>query len=420
MTFAYAEASLEDLDARGQELRKDIAELYQGERSESFLESKTALFDEVDLLDKQWDIAFRQGARHPALQEGTGTIGAHEGVPEREQWLSGGDRIMQAEGMRAFVEGGMKGDTSFIVDHTSIHDFTQGVRAVFPEYGAGGPGNNASSGVNSLLPVGQPIFPTPRQAMLFMRDLIPTTTTTLSQIPYVRELTPTDTEGGATAVAEGGLKPDTTDEFQPAVAYVTVIAGNISPSKQLWADAPLVASYFNQRLPYKVKFREDAEFLNGSGTFPDIQGLSTVTGHLTQSATSGEYAITLGAAIAQIENHDGAASAVVMNPTDAWAMFTKRAASGAGTFDAGTPFSAFTATVWGLPVKRSRAYAAGSALVGDYAHGALIADREQVNVQIYTQHSDYAARNMLLVQAEERVGLLITRPDLFCVATLTA
>lgn len=419
MTFAYAEASLEDLDARGQELRKDLADLYQGERSDSFLESKTALLDEVELLDNQFTIALRHGARHPALPpEGVGTIGAHEGIPAGGGYLTGGDRIMQSEGMRAWIEQGLPNrDFNVVLDGTSINDF--GVRAPYLEFGAGGPGNAAASDVNALLPVGQPIFPVPREAMLFMRDLIPTTATTLAQIPYVRELTPASTEGGATAVAEGGTKPDTTDSFQAAVANVTVIAANISPSRQLWADAPLVAAYFNQRLPYKVKFREDAEILAGTGNYPDLQGLSTVTGHLTQSAVSGEYAITIGTALAQLENHDGAGTAVVMNPTDAWAMFTKRASGGSGTFDAGTPFAAFTQTVWGLPVKRSRAYASGSALVGDFAHGALIADREQVNVQVYPQHSTYAAQNLILVQAEERLGLLITRPDLFCVTSLS-
>jgi HK97 family phage major capsid protein len=127
-------------------------------------------------------------------------------------------------------------------------------------------------------------------------------------------------------------------------------------------------------------------------------------------------------AIAKVENVDLDATAVVMNPTDAWSMFTKRAAGGSGTFDAGTVFSLGqprVLTVWGLPVLRSRAYASGSALVGDFQRGAMILDREETNVQVYPQHSDYAARNQVLVQCEERIGLIIPRPDAFVVATMS-
>lgn len=347
-----------------------------------------------------------------------------------------GEQIVNSQSIRSWVEGGMRselvdgGKFLTVEANGSIdaalgfgHRFEMaddgGVRAIVGEFGSGGPGNAAGNGVNTLLPVGQPIPPVARQARLFMRDLIPVQPTTLTQVPYVQEINPTSLEGGASAVAEGNLKPDVLINLGGQTASVTVIAGNVSPTKQLWEDAPLVVAYINQRLPYLVKLKEDREILAGSGTWPDIKGITQQSGLQSQAATAGESAITIGLAIAKVELVDGTASAVVMNPTDAWAMFTKRASGGSGTFDAGTPFAAGGfSTVWGLPVMRSRAYAAGSALVGDFARGAMILDREQVNVQVYPQHSDYAARNAVLVQAEERVGLMVPRPDYFVQATI--
>jgi HK97 family phage major capsid protein len=160
-----------------------------------------------------------------------------------------------------------------------------------------------------------------------------------------------------------------------------------------------------------VKFKEDAEFLNGSGTWPDIQGILGTTGVLTQSAVSSDNAQTFAAAFAQVENHDGTPTAVVLNPTNAWTMFSKRAAGGSGTFDAGAPFSALPLTVWGVPTYRTRAIAANTALVGDFQLGGMIVDREQVNVETYRER--YAELNQILLVCEERVGLMVFRPDLF-------
>jgi HK97 family phage major capsid protein len=60
--------------------------------------------------------------------------------------------------------------------------------------------------------------------------------------------------------------------------------------------------------------------------------------------------------------------------------------------------------------------ALNSALVGDFQLGAMIADREQVNVQTYRER--YAELNQILLVCEERVGLMVFRPDLFVNTTL--
>ena len=49
--------------------------------------------------------------------------------------------------------------------------------------------------------------------------------------------------------------------------------------------------------------------------------------------------------------------------------------------------------------------------MGDFQLGAMIADREQVNVQTYRER--YAELNQILLVCEERVGLMVFRPDLF-------
>lgn len=298
---------------------------------------------------------------------------------------------------------------NFTDEGSGAQMFTRAVN----EWASGGPPSYDPSGAGNLLPVGQPIAPIPRQARLYLRDLIPTMTTTLAAIPYVQELNPTAYES-ASAVAEGGVKPNATLSFQGAKADPTVIAATLVISKQLFEDAAAVVQYINTRLPYLVKFKEDNEFLNGSGTWPDITGFLNTTGIQTQGLST-DNATTFGVAFADIENHDGTPTAVVLNPFNAWKMFTQRAAGGSGTFDAGTPFSALPLTVWGVPTYRTRAIPQDSALVGDFQLGAMIADREEVNVETFRER--YAEQNQILLRCEERVGLMVFRPDLFVSVT---
>jgi hypothetical protein len=421
-TVDYASADLADVQTRSAELLSDLQELWTGERNAEFSESFAKLAQEAEACDvattliKVRSMKEQENAFLASIGAGpmAATLDTQSGVRDL------GNVIAADEGIRAWIEAGAKGASPAM-------QIKEGIRASVFEYGTGGFPNAATGAWNTLLPLAQPIAPTPRQAMLFMRDLIPVQRTSFSQIPYVRELNPTSTEYGASTVAEGGQKPDQSSSLVGAVAPETVIAANFTLSKQVLRDAPAVVDYINNRLPYLIRIKEDQEFLSGSGTWPDVQGILSQTGLQTGNTTVvgagvSNWAAGLAVAgIANIQNVDLSPTACVMNPIPAWKMFTNRAASGAGTFDAGMPFSMpmlSALTVWGLPVKVSRVYPASTVLVGDFANSAIIFDRELTNVQMYDQHSTYPAQNLVLVQAEESVALAVTRPDGFAQITL--
>ncbi len=404
MTTPTLERSPDELRGRLRELRGDLTELSAGERSDDANGRMRTLVSEVNTLDTELTIAL-------ALQEReadrTGPTAGTLYIPGGDT-RSAGDLVVEDSEFASWMERGAAGASPIVT-------LRAGIRAPVFEFGPGGPGNVAGTGVSTLLPVAQPIVPAPRRTRLFMRDLIPVQRTTLAQIPYVRELNPVNLEGGVTSVPEGGVKPEVSIAFAGAIANITVLAGNITVSKQLMADAPTVIDYINGRLPYLVQIREDAEILAGLGVWPDILGIRNQPGVQTGTATAGDPVLSIANGLATVEMSDGQADAVVMNPLDAWAMFTRRAST-SGVLDAGAPFSTAlgqSLTVWGLPVKRSRVYPRGRCLVGDFGMGAIIFDREEVNVQVYPQHANYPVLNQVLIQGEERLGLAVPRPDLF-------
>jgi HK97 family phage major capsid protein len=416
------DSTREDVEARLLELRKDFIEIPLAEResrSQEVSDRVISMIQEVEELDKRLtleDLADLQRDRKKALEEQrrSGFSPAAGRAPMGGPVSTGMAAIAESQEWKDWESRGMPfgdaGSPGLSLNEMPLRMDAFETRAV-NEWTSGGPPNLATGDAGLLLPVAQPIAPVPRQARLFIRDLLPKMTTQYAQIPYVRELSPTATELGASAVSEGVTKPDNSVNFQSAVALVTVIAATMRLSKQIFADAPAVVAYVNQRLPYLIKYKENDELLNGSGNWPDLLGILNVAGVQSQTFTAGEVAISIGNSYAKVENNDGTPTGVVMNPTDAWGMFVKRAAGGSGTFDAGTPFDALPLTIWGVPSYRTRAQAAGHALVGDWELGGMIADREQVNLRIYDQ--PYAESNQVLLIVEERLAALWPRPDLF-------
>jgi HK97 family phage major capsid protein len=415
MPFAPAETrasawSADDYQTRFAELRSELADALSAD-DDQHRASYASLHGEVDQLDTEFRLVLLQTERE-TRQSWLGTtnpaaLNAALLQMSAEETRSWGQQVVENEDFRAWL--GANAGREHVTGPSPMVE----LRTLVTE--AAG----SASGANYLLPVGQPFLPTQavNRQRLFIRDLIATGTTGLAAIPYVRELNAVANQSSASTVAEGAVKPEGAVQFVGDLAATSVIAVNIPVTTQIMEDAPTVMSYINGRLVYMLKLREENEILTGNGTPPDLKGIRNFPGLQTQAATAGEFAITLGNAMAKIELVNGTADGVAMNPADAWSMLMKRAST-SGVFDVGTPFSASPHTVWGVPVVRTLSMPQGKALVGDYSLGAQLFDRKAASVNAYEQHSDFAARNQVLLQAEERVALAVYRPDWYCEATL--
>ena len=61
----------------------------------------------------------------------------------------------------------------------------------------------------------------------------------------------------------------------------------------------------------------------------------------------------------------------------------------------------------------------GDFLLGSFGQGAKLYDREQVNVQLSTENRDFFERNVYTLRCEERLGLVVDRPESFVVGSFT-
>jgi HK97 family phage major capsid protein len=403
---AWAES---DYLTRAAELRSEFAELSEKDRtSDEYRTGRASMLNEVDDIDHELKLVRIQQVREIRRASGQGLNPGMLDLAGLGEFRSLGEQVTEHEAFKAWMTRGGRGESPQVEIRTLVTEGT--------------PGTPSSGIVGTLLPVGQPFLGNVQRQRLFVRDLLSVQQTGLATVPYVRELNAVTNQTTASTVAEGNVKPEGAIQFQADNAPTSIIAVNIPATTQMMEDAPTVIGYINGRLVYMIKLREEAEILNGNGVYPDLKGILQykAAGQIqSQAATSGEYAITLGNAIAKIEVVNGMADGIAINPVDAWAMFIKRASSGAGTFDAGTPFAhGVTDTVWGLPLVRTNSLASGTAVVGAWALGATLFDRSEASVRVFEQHSDFAVKNQVLIQAEERVALAVFRPDWFVNTTL--
>lgn len=263
-------------------------------------------------------------------------------------------------------------------------------------------------------PLGTPVPPQVRQLRLFIRDLLPVIQTGLGAIPYIQELNPATNETGATAVQEGNQKPEVTMQWTPKLAPIVTIAAWVPVTTQILEDAPTLQGYIDTRLSYMLALREEAQILNGGGGV-NISGIRQDPNIQTQAVVSGDFPAVIGNAIGKIENVDLEADFVAVNPLNFWtAMVTRHATefdNGGGGGFVGAP-AVQVGITWGTAALRTRAMESGKAIVGS-SMGATIADRMQSNIKFGNQHSDFFTGNKVAVLAEERVGLLLQRPDGF-------
>lgn len=277
--------------------------------------------------------------------------------------------------------------------------------------------DQVGSGAGLLRPVGQPIHPTPRQQRLFIRDVLTVQGTGLANIPYIREVSPQAWEGGASAVAEGSAKPEVTMQWTDDEAPVRKIAAWIPASTEILDDAPTLRGYIDTRLAYMLALREEQELISGPGSAPRIKGILQFADVQTQAAVSGDLPATVGQAIGKVENVDGGANFVAVNPITFWTAVTKRHSDqfdGSGTGPAPSNVPNIT---WGLAPIRTRSMAANKALVGD-GMGATVFDRRQTTIRLGDQHGEYFTHNKVAVLAEKRLALAVFRPDFFVDTTV--
>ncbi|AMU86671.1 phage major capsid protein [Dehalococcoides mccartyi] len=248
---------------------------------------------------------------------------------------------------------------------------------------------------------------------LGLLDYMPVYPTNQNAVSYMLETTFTNSaaeksEGGAAAESALALT-ETTQAAQEIATFVPV-------SKVQLEDVALAEAYLTNRLAFMVRQKLEKQCLEGSGSTPVLLGTLHLGSIQSQAKGSDPTPDAIYKAFNLIRvNGFTEPSVLFINPTDWEAIRLLRTSDGVYIF--GSPNDSGINRIWGVPVVQTTAVTANTAITGDYANFAYLAERKGVEVEMSSGYSDYFVKGKLAVLASMRAAMVHTRTTAF--ATIT-
>lgn len=256
----------------------------------------------------------------------------------------------------------------------------------------------------------QPGIITPPQRRLTIRDLVAPGRTASNMITYMKE---TGFTNNAAPTAEGVRKPESTMTLAQSTAPVVKIPHFMKASTEILDDFPALQSYIDERLTYGLKLIEETQLLKGSGVGNNLNGLYTqASAYVAPITIAGATHIDiLRLALLQADLAEYPSDGLVLHPSN-WAGI-ELLKDTTGRYIIGNPQGTLSPTLWNRPVVTTQAMSIATFLAGAFRMGAQIFDRLLASVAIATENEDDFVNNLITLLIEERLALVVNRPEAF-------
>lgn len=250
---------------------------------------------------------------------------------------------------------------------------------------------------------------------LHIRELLQPGSMTGSTYTYIKEVT--TGEGNPAAVLEGAFKEQLDIDLQEVDSPTQIIAGWLRISTKMMEDVQGLTTFLQTRLLEKLLRVEDTQLLYGSGSNPNLSGITTAGNFLAaQSASTIDVEQIIDAA-SQLEMRDREANGILVSPLDYYRMLLYKAStSGEYTLPGNSGLvTVINGQVYiaGIPVYKSTAMQTDKFIVGDWVMGANLITRSAPKVEFFYEDGTNVRENKVTVRVEERIAFPIYGNDYF-------
>lgn len=266
-----------------------------------------------------------------------------------------------------------------------------------------------------------------------IRDLFPAEETTANVLYGIREtgftnnaaVVPERRAADGTSAPTGGasdvfgLKPRSTLSFVPVTYPLATIAHVLYVHKQTLMDEPRMRGLIDRDLVDGIKMVEDSQILYGNGVGDNLTGIINTSGVQTYTGSSADpLSAQIRRAITRAILAYFPPSGLVLHPLDWENLELERDDNGAYRLAVNIAIGG-EKRVWRISLVETPAINEGQFLMGAFGIGAKLYDRYQVNLAVSTENRDMFERNAVTVRCEERLALVVDRPESFVVGTFT-
>lgn len=281
---------------------------------------------------------------------------------------------------------------------------------------------SASAGA-MIFPDIQPGVVSILQREINVLDLIPRLGTDSNVVEWVRETAYTNaaapTPEATATTGTTGTKPESALQYAAQTTNVHTMAHWIPVTNNALNDAPQIRGIINSRLLLGLTLTLESQIVSGDGTGENFLGILNA-GIINQplGTDSTLDAVFKARTAIRVQGH-ARPNAIVLHPYNwqtARLMRENTASATFGGYLMGPPSMVGANTLWGLPVVESEAIPQGTALVGDFAMGCTLFDREQANIRVGLVNDNFI-RNMQTILAELRAAFIVWRPSAFARVT---
>lgn len=266
-----------------------------------------------------------------------------------------------------------------------------------------------------------------------IRDLFPVETTTSNLLYGIREtgftnnaaVVPERRAADGVSPPTGGptdvfaLKPKSDLTIVPVTYPLATIAHILYVHRQTLADEPRMRGIIDRDMIDGIKMAEDDQILWGNGVGDNLTGIMNTPGIQTYTGDSADpRTAQLRRAMTRAILAYFVPTGIVMHPLDWEDLELERDDTGAYRLAVNVAVGG-EQRVWRMRIIDTPAMIEGRYLLGAFGTGAKLYDREAVNIQVSTENRDMFERNAVTLRAEERLGLVVDRPESFVSGVLT-
>ncbi len=204
---------------------------------------------------------------------------------------------------------------------------------------------------------------------------------------------------GGPAVSEAGLRRETANRIgKMPVPDLCATTAWVQVPDGLWEDAQTFESFINYRLIIRLATAENHTIIRGEGGLLNIPGIARMT-------SAGPFGSVILAACNEVEQMGGTADGLIINPVDFYRFM------GNGRLMADVEQN-------GVFIVRTRLVDPGTAIVGDFGHGALLFDAGRSVIRFADPPPGTFAEPGIALKAEIYERVVINLLTNFFVVTL--